>query len=319
MQILTFNHHESYLTSLAKTGFTFDVVTKRGSLDLSWNVRSRPVPENFRVVEFDDAIKKRLRSGVYDVVICHTIKNLIWMWFYFKPRYVFVAHIPLFRHSPVAMVKSNFKKLTWMTFKATHDASFFAVSHFKQQSWNEKGECAVLAPGDFPALEISDDPSNVLIVCNNLAERGEELGLAMIKRLQKHAPIYCVGNNPNIAFNIEPRNFAHFQELLTGFRIYLYTIRMPHGDGYNTAMLEAMKMGMAIVTVENPTSPIVHGVNGLVGRDEQELLDHIHHLRREPDFARRLGEAAKETVKARFSEEAFVNTWRGVIQANDAF
>ena len=164
MKILTFNHHESYLTSLARTGFKFDVVVKRGSLDLSWNVRSRSVPDNFQIVDFDAEVKKGLQRGDYDVVICHTIKNLLWMWFYFKPRYIFVAHIPLFRHSLVARFKSGVKKLVWTLFRVSHRASFFAVSHFKQESWGEDGVCAVLAPGDFPPLKKLDRASDVVII-----------------------------------------------------------------------------------------------------------------------------------------------------------
>lgn len=313
MRILTFNHHESYLASLAQTGYQFDVVIKRGTLDLSWNIRSRPVPDNFRLIEFNAETERDLRRGVYDVVICHTIKNLIWMWFFFKPRYVFVAHIPLFSHSLIATIKSKLKKLIWIVFRLTHKAQFFAVSHFKHQSWNEPGVCAVLSPGSFPPLKELDQPSEILIICNNLGERGEELGIDMISRLKSVVPIRTVGNNPGIEFNIKPKNFADFQELVTGFHIYLYTIRMPWGDGYNTAMLEAMKMGMAIVTVENPTSPIIHGVNGLVGRTEQELIEHIEYLRREPYVVKRLGAAAMETIHKDFSEEKFVGAWRELI------
>lgn len=313
MRILTFNHHESYLASLAQTGYQFDIVTKRGSLDLAWNTRSRPVPDNCQLIEFNDQTKQTLRAGGYDVVICHTVKNLIWLWLYFKPSYIFVAHIPLFSHSFSARIKSKLKKFIWHLFRKSHKASFFAVSHFKLQSWEEAGACAVLAPGNFPPLRRLHEPSKVLIICNHLAQRGEELGLEMIRRLAAIVPIKTVGNNPGIDFNITPRDFSDFQDIVTNFKIYLYTIKMPWGDGYNTAMLEAMKMGMAIVTVENPTSPIVHGINGLIGRSEEELIRHIDYLRHNPDEAQRLGAAAIETIKKDFSEERFITAWQAII------
>jgi glycosyltransferase involved in cell wall biosynthesis len=159
-----------------------------------------------------------------------------------------------------------------------------------------------------------DKDSEVLIICNNLAERGDELGLDMIMRLQKGLTIRTIGNNPGIEFNIKPRDFRDFQELVTGFHIYLYTIKMPWGDGYNTAMLEAMRMGMAIVTVQNPSSPIVNGVNGLVGRDEQDILKHIKFLKDNPAEIKRLGQGAKETIKNHFSEAKFITAWRQVLE-----
>jgi hypothetical protein len=314
MKILTFNHHESYIATLANTGYRFDVVIRKGNLDLSWNTRARDVPPNVTLVNFDPEIRQKLRQGAYDVVICHTIKNLFWVWLFFKPRYIFIAHIPLFAHTPIQRIKSFAKKWLWALFKSTHRAQFFAVSYFKLTSWGENAPYAVLAPGEFPPLRQTDQPSDVLIVCNNLKERGEELGLDMINRLAEKALIRVVGNNPGISFNTRPENFAHFQKLVTGFSIYLYTIKMPWGDGYNTAMLEAMRMGMAVITVENPSSPIIHGVNGLVGKTEEELLEHIYRLRADNELVKKLGKAAIQTIERDFSEANFIHVWRTIIE-----
>jgi hypothetical protein len=236
------------------------------------------------------------------------------MWRYRKPRYVFIAHIPLFRNTLLSALKSLAKKTVWRAFKATHRASFFAVSHFKRDAWNEPGDVAVLTPEAFPPLKQLAGPSPIAIVCNDLATRGEELGLAMIERLAKDFPLHTIGRNPGIEFNIQPRDFADFQDVVTGFHIYLYTIKMPWGDGYNTAMLEAMRMGMAIVTVENPTSPIVHGVNGLVGKDEAELHRHLVELRGNPALIKHLGQEAQKTIQEKFNREQFLTTWERLIR-----
>jgi glycosyltransferase involved in cell wall biosynthesis len=89
---------------------------------------------------------------------------------------------------------------------------------------------------------------------------------------------------------------------------------MPWGDGYNTAMLEAMRMGMAVVTVENPSSPIIHGVNGLVGKTEEELLEHIYRLRTDHELVKKLGQAAIQTIERDFSEANFISVWRSIIE-----
>lgn len=313
MRILTFNHHEPYIATLALTGHDFDVVTRYKSLELTWNSRTRAMPANLKSVEFNAIVKQRLRDGYYDLVICHTVKNLMWIWLFFKPRYIFVAHIPLFTNTLSQRLKSLGKKITWLLFKWSHKSQFFAVSDFKLNSWKESGHVAVLAPGEFPPLRTIKGTSDVLIICNDLKNRGEELGLDMITRLSLKAPIHVVGRNPGISFSKTPKDFADFQSIVTGYRIYLYTIKMPWGDGYNTAMLEAMRMGMAIVTVENPSSPIKHGKNGLIGKTEDQLLEHINKLRGDPELIDTLGRAAQETIRERFSEKNFIDTWQSVI------
>jgi hypothetical protein len=314
MRILTFNHHESYLCSLAWTGHSFDVVTRRGTLDLSWNIRARPVPPNFRLVAFEDPeVQHLLASGGYDVVICHTIKNLLWLFFFRRTRYIFIAHIPLFFYTPALALKSLCKKALWLLFRATHQARFFAVSRFKLESWGVDGSFAVLTPEAFPPLQPIATAPKVVVVGNDLGSRRDEMGLDMIERIRERVPVLTLGNSPGLAHNITPANFDDFQRLVTECHIYLYTIRRPWGDGYNTAMLEAMRMGMAIVTVDNPSSPILHNQNGLVGATTEELIEHLEYLRARPEEIRRLGTAGQATIERQFNPDLFRAAWKRLL------
>ena len=71
-------------------------------------------------------------------------------------------------------------------------------------------------------------------------------------------------------------------------------------------------MGMAVVTVDNPSSPIINGENGLVGRNKYELLELCKRLLANPQEVDRLGQAARETVEKKFSRQKFISTWQNL-------
>ncbi len=317
MKILTFNHHESYLCSLSDLGYEMDVVIKYESLELPWKVNQRTPPTNLTLVNFDETIKHRLKNGYYDVVICHTIKNLLWLFWYFTPRYIFIAHIPLFFYNPSLFLKAIFKKLIYQVFKWTHKVKFFAVSEFKRRMWKEQGTVAVLSPQHFPLVKYSKENIQIVVVGNEFKERGIELGYPYIESLASDFPINIIGVNPHIPKAFKPNSFEEFQERFSECQIYLYTISYPYGDGYNTAMLEAMNMGMAVVTVVNPSSPITHNKNGLVAKNLSELREHLNYLLSKPEEIKRLGQAAKKTIQDKFSKEQFIEAWRDLLAKTD--
>ncbi len=320
-RILTFNHHEAYLTALGATGHKFDVVTKYRQLDLKWQANQHPIPSNMSAICFDNDTIQKLKSGYYDFVICHTILNLLWLFLYRRPHYIFVAHIPLFFHSPSLFVKSILKKIVLKLFQMTHKLSFVADSDFKRRRWFEKGEVAILTPTTSPDpieydLGSQIEPKSetpVVTVGNQIKERGIELGYPYLKSILLDFPIRVLGNNPNIKQSIKPTSYQNYIELLYKASIYLYTIEQPYGDGYNTAMLEAMSIGMPVVTIYNPSSPIKHGYNGLVGKNTLELKQHLSRLINSPDEIKIMGQNARKTIESRFSNQSFINKWQDIL------
>ncbi|MFK7823086.1 MAG: glycosyltransferase family 4 protein [Oligoflexales bacterium] len=320
MNILTFNHHESYIRSLAGTGHNYELIVARKGLDLSWNSSSGPIPANVTLVNFDEQVRKKLRKGFYSLVICHTVKNLFWMFFYFKPRYIFIAHIPLFFDSPLNRLKSISKRFMVEFFEAFHKFNFVAVSEFKRKKWDKKGTTIVLTPQEIanqPDLErfASKKLPPVIVVANKVEERKEELGFKLIEKINSHFPVLIIGNNEGLENAIRPNNHSEFAELFSKGKVYLYTIKQPFGDGYNTAMLEAMSLGIPVVTVENPSSPIRHDINGLIGRDVNELIRHIGTLLKNEAKRQFLGLNAKATIEQKFSHTHFVSNWKNLIES----
>ena len=326
MKILTFNHHESFLVSLSHLPYEFDVVIKKGDLDLSWSPTARTVPPNFRLITFEEATKG-LTSGAYCFVVAHTVKNLVWLLPYKTARCVFVAHIPLFYSSSLLRIKSALKLAFVKFFRVFRGLEFVAVSRMKLASWSVPGKAIPFFPVPLSRVSSPNGSDNrtdfdssvsgslkIGVVGNNFQNRREELGFDLLEQISEKIPLRIIGKNPTISGAICPKLFEEFASEFRALDVYIYTIRDDSGDGYNTSLLEAMLHEKAIVTVPNESSPITDGVNGLVARSLQDFLDALEKLRSDPDLRLRLGRAARETVERNFNSQNFVRDWLSVFE-----
>ncbi len=310
-KILTFNHHESYIASLAQTDHDFDVITRYKNLDLSWSPLARTKPSNVRTLDGDKGLRQRLSNEDYDFIVAHTVKNLLWLFPFFKQNYVFIAHIPLYWNTFGASIKSILKWLCLAVFRLTHKTKFVAVSEYKARSWKQGAQCIDLCPLPFEDKEaVNYQECSPVLVANKIAQRGEELGYQSLKSLiESSVPLKIIGNNPGTKGAITPKSYKDFVNAFTSRNVYVFTITQPWGDGYNTAMLEAMNLGMAIISLKNPSSPIEHKKNGLLAGDTKELQECIDYLTANPDMIKVFGLEAQKTVNKRFSLEKFKASW----------
>ncbi len=309
LRVLTINHHEPFLSALAKTGHDFYVIIKYKDHDFAWNPSSHPVPANFTLVEFDAEQKAKLKTGFFDVIICHTIKDLLFYYPYHKVPYIFVAHITLKFVTFIDAIWSLLKKFVYVFFSLTHKTKFVGISELKYKSWSMKGEIIRTFPLILPPPDPGIGYGRVIVVGNQMKRRGLECGYDLIEQVMKQIPLTIIGNNPDVPSAVIPKNRQEFIDAFRSGRIFLFTTRFPHNDGYNLAMLEAMKMGMATVTVENPSSPIIHNCNGLIGKNAEEIIVHLRRLLADPQLVDELGRNAQRTVDEQFSEELFTDKW----------
>lgn len=84
-----------------------------------------------------------------------------------------------------------------------------------------------------------------------------------------------------------------------------------------TALLEAMALGMPIVTIPGygNTDAITHGHNGLVADNRTDFVQSVEYLTDNPEFAGTLGETARQTVKGRYSRGEFASRWNLLFQS----
>lgn len=80
------------------------------------------------------------------------------------------------------------------------------------------------------------------------------------------------------------------------------------GTGQQVKIVEAMAHGVPVIVLKNlaESSPIQHGINGLIAQDAKEFADYTIQLWQDQALCRRLGEAARNTIVQSFSEQRLV-------------
>ncbi len=92
------------------------------------------------------------------------------------------------------------------------------------------------------------------------------------------------------------------------------------GTGQQVKVIEAMSYGVPVVALRAAaeSSPIKHGVNGLVANDAQEFAEHCLRLWQDRELCRQLGRAAQETIAADYSRSRLLEGLSRLIQSKPA-
>ena len=84
-------------------------------------------------------------------------------------------------------------------------------------------------------------------------------------------------------------------------------------DGYNTASLEAMAVGMPVICNDHSTAPVEDGVHGFKSNDIDYLRSKIKLLEEDQELARRLGANGRQYVLEHHSLDTFKTLWLEVL------
>tara|TARA_Y100000004_G_scaffold129626_1_gene146150 strand:- start:266 stop:481 length:216 start_codon:yes stop_codon:yes gene_type:complete len=57
---------------------------------------------------------------------------------------------------------------------------------------------------------------------------------------------------------------------------------------------------------------IENGVNGYISNNEEDLKNYTKELLEDPSLAAKIGEAARQTVLEKFSQQKFIDNWNEV-------
>lgn len=87
------------------------------------------------------------------------------------------------------------------------------------------------------------------------------------------------------------------------------------GTGQQVKIVEAMAHGLPVIATSYAaeSSPINHGINGLIADDAQEFADCIIELWNNPKKCRQMGEAARATIAKYFSNEHLLHDLSSII------
>ncbi|MGE3276401.1 MAG: glycosyltransferase [Vicinamibacterales bacterium] len=318
MRILTFNWHEAYVSTLAKTGHAFDIVERDKGGSRAWFYETRPLPPNARIVR-ESTARDRVRAGTYDVVICHNVPDLIWLRDDRVPR-VLVLHNRLTTELALGgnavPREQHLADVTRLMTESRGPVRIVCISASKRDDWGF-ADATVITPG----IDLADYDGydggipRVLRVGNFMKARDVMLGYRDQRVILGGRPSTLLGlNEPEDGAEVRfTRSWDDLKACFRGHRLLLNTTVEGFEDGYNLAMLEAMATGMPVVSTANASSPLTDGVDGFVSDDREYLASCVDTLLADQGLARRLGARARQTVAARFAMADFVAKWNAVL------
>lgn len=312
--LLTVNCHEAWVHQLGALPGRVDIVDGLpGRYTPHWDENVRPVPKNGRLIQLTEALQPGTR---YRCAIAHNVSDLLALKTLDAPR-LLVLHTTI--EGRLDQEKNAAEpELFLERVKRYVDAlriHVVAVSQLKARSWGIFHEVIPFGADPDAYLPWSGHVVAGIRIANQVRAKARILRWDLHERAFAGLPVRLVGFNPDMAGVAPSRSWSHLKELLAAHRFYVHTADPAMEDGYNMATFEAMAAGLPVIGNCHPSSPVVHGESGFLTDDPEELAGHARRLLADRELARTLGEAARRTVRERFSVARFAAAFAGAIEA----
>lgn len=297
--ILTFNTHERYQTQNAKTGHNFYAFNYDGGKD--WYEGHAPMPENYYQLP-----KNSIYPGiVFDFIFVNSKFG----------QFQTAMDINQRLQLPILCLEHTLPLPHWpdeqlqMFRQMKGDVNVF-ITGYSQREWGIPGEVVyhsidtdLFCPGE------NQPRDEVLTVAHDFVNRDYALNYKGWERITKNFPRVVVGDTPGLSQQSES-----VEDLIRKYQEASIYINPSTLSPVPTSMLEAMSCGCAVVTTATCEIPniIENGVNGFISNDEAKLHGMIEMLLQNPDRAREVGLAGRETIKQKFGEERYISEWNNI-------
>ena len=300
--ILTFNTHERYQTQVAKTGHNFYAFNHQNSKD--WFSEHAPMPENYYQLP-----KNSIFGGIeFDFIMSHSKFGQLQMAKQLNQR----LQIPIVNLEHTLPLKNwpneHYESLRNMT----GDVNVF-ITKYSRQAWDIPTSSDVIYHSiDTEQFKPGSDIERkyqVLTVAHDFIKRDYALNYRGWDRITNGLNRVVVGETEGLS-----KAASSVEDLVKHYQESLVYINPSTLSPVPTSMLEAMSCGCAVVSTATCEIPniIEHGVNGFMSNNEQELRGYLDQLLADPELANKMGAAARETIKEKFSEERFINEWNNI-------
>jgi len=306
-KILTFPTHEGYQTLLDKTGHTFYLLSLQGRK--VWETKYRPVPDNHEVVPiiYDEL------SDV-DFIFSHERFGQLQTAMEISQR----TRLPILHMEHVEPQDDRWSEEDSKNLRLMHgDINIFITNH-NRKSWGFENDGLVIPHGidtDVFSGWSGSDKKYVLYAVNQLKDRdyfcGHKKWEEVRNIVQKSMPnveFRLVGDNPGISRPISDVN--NLVEQYNKCSCYINTSQL---SPVPMTLLEAMSCGCPVVSSAKQEIPsILNGDNGFCSNDTEAMANKIIEILNDNEYAKRIGNSARETAKQRFSLDSFVDNWNNI-------
>jgi len=297
---------------LAKTSHEFHILLLETRIlwGKEWDVRSRPIPANVKIMGRVEEITS-LDLGQYDLLLAQTYDDFASILFFRRPKMLLLMNATVHEYDDIC--NANALRRLYQEWQLASVPIVYASGYYAH-TWGLPGRIIPHAVDarDYEGFEYTGEILAVLTVAHYFKERDDVMGYSFHRQVVRDdIPYKIIGYNPTLPDSGPTRDWSELKSYYRRYRAYLNTAL----SGGFMAMIEAMTAGMPVVTRPGPTEGTPHklvidGYNGFVSDDPQYLRTKIKFLLANPEVARAMGQRAKEAVQANHSIERFIREWQ---------
>jgi glycosyltransferase involved in cell wall biosynthesis len=311
LNVLTFPTHERYQSGLGKTNAIYYLF--RAPQVKDWNQTYAPLPENHILLNPSKGMRQLPADVDFDLVLSQNKFG----------QFQIASQLSRQLHLPLVSLEHTLPVPAWD--QPTRDALkrmrghlnlFISEYSIGQWGWDVADPSVRVIHHGIdtdtfsPNEMLCDRRPHLLSVVNDWVNRDWCCGFRLWQDVSRERPVRVVGATPGLS---EPAKSVH--DLVMAYRSSLVFLNTSLISPVPTALLEAMSCGCAVVSTATCMIPEVirHEENGFVSNDPKELRFYCDLLLKNPDLARAMGAAARQTILERFSLGRFVSNWNGLL------
>lgn len=305
LNILTCPTHEAYESYLCQTGHNFyalqgvDQYAPQGIK--RWETKYRTTPSNYHIfTQFNE----RLYDVPFDLILSQERFSQLPRALNFRTRW----QIPVIHVDHTEPPKDIAPDMVAELIAQRADQHVYITEHNKQ-AWKGTERGVVIRHG-LDTNKFSGwtgGGSAGVSVVNLHRERDVFTGYKIWEKVASEVPVKLIGDNPS--FGIKPINDVDV--LIGELRSSQFFLNTSTWSPVPMALIEAAAVGCPIVSTAYQEVPKIfeHEKSALLSNDPAELIQYCNRIAQDPVLAKRLGDAARETVIKHFGQERFLNEW----------
>jgi hypothetical protein len=193
------------------------------------------------------------------------------------------------------------------------DVTVVHVTHFNALFWDTgTTRTRVIEHGiPDPGYRYTGELPRAAVAVNEPLRRGRITGTDLLERFRMVVDVDVFGIGTAELGGVEdpPQDLLH--EEMARRRVYLHPIRW---TSLGLSLIEAMHLGMPVVALATTEAPeAVPAEAGVVSNRMDVLETELRRLVDDPERARLMGKAARETALARYNLERFLDDWDALL------